>query len=112
MSTKRIDAYEIYCDCCGTQHEGGDYTIWVHASDGIEDAKASDWFERTERTVIEPPSEQHPFGKASYTTVELLCPDCQKCDVCKSPHAYEVDDHLVCQDHEDHDFTANEGGAA
>ncbi|NKV12611.1 hypothetical protein GS909_20005 [Rhodococcus hoagii] len=62
--------------------------------------------------MIEPPSEQHPFGKASYTTVELLCPDCQKCDVCKSPHAYEVDDHLVCQDHEDHDFTANEGGAA
>ncbi|NKV12612.1 hypothetical protein GS909_20010 [Rhodococcus hoagii] len=39
MSTKRIDAYEIYCDCCGTQHEGGDYTIWVHASDGIEDAR-------------------------------------------------------------------------
>lgn len=111
MSTKRIDAYEIYCDGCGDQYDSGEFTIWVDADRGIENAVASDWFERTESTGSEPPSEEFPRGRSFCTTVELLCPSCKTCDVCRAPDAYEVDDHLVCEDHEDHDFTANEGGA-
>lgn len=109
MSTKRIDAYEIYCDGCGTQHDSGEFTIWVDASQGVEDAVASDWFERTESTGSEPPSEEFPRGRSFCTTVELLCPRCKTCDVCRAPDAYEVDDHLVCEDHEDHDFTRGGG---
>lgn len=34
----------------------------------------------------------------------LLCPDCQHCEVCGTGRAYEIDDHLLCPEHEGHEF--------
>lgn len=50
---------------------------------------------------------------ASVLTTRALCRGCQVCEVCGSGDAYDIDDHLVCEDHEDHDFEiAKLGGRA
>lgn len=108
MSTKRIDAYEIYCDDCGDRFES-EFTIWVDAADGIAEAVGSDWFERTEVERKIPPSVEHPRGLTIERTVELICPSCPwRCDVCKEIGAYEVGGHLVCDEHEDHNFEGDD----
>ena len=71
----------------------------------IEDATNNgEWFDRFRLVRIEPPTEDYPREQRVYETVELLCRKCQTCDVCGDSEAYEMGDHLVCEDHEDHEF--------
>lgn len=89
-----IAMYQARCTSCGyIVEEYGDFSAWgdpdTPRNDVVENCE---WFERFEN------------GELLY----LLCPKCQKCDVCGADDAHDVngDDHLVCVDHEDHDFAA------
>lgn len=102
--------YIAVCDRCQTEAEYCEYTAFGDAGEAVERAEGEcDWFERTVVDTVYPPSEEHPRGLRSYKTIELLCRNCQKCDVCGGDPAYEVDDHLVCEKHENHEFDTTEG---
>jgi len=80
-----VTMYQARCTNCGvTEDEYGDFSCmdsdmvicWVVENGG--------WFEGSDK---------------------LLCPECQRCEVCGSDRAHESDEHLVCEAHEGHDFT-------
>lgn len=85
-----VTMYQARCTNCGAIEEDyGDYSCW-----GEPDIPITD--------VVE----NHGWAQLDETD-ELLCTDCQNCAVCSSPNAYAHEDgkHVVCDDHEDHDFT-------
>lgn len=101
----QIASYQARCTECGyIQTEYGDFSGFDNPDRAIEDVAENGWFERSRITKVLPPDDQHPHGRQIVETVALLCLDCQKCEVCDVSPAYEVDGHLVCDDHEDHDF--------
>lgn len=110
MSTKEVTYHQAQCDKCQEIYEGDEYTAWGDPGMAVEDATNNgDWFERMRLIRIEPPTDDFPHERRVYETVELLCRRCQKCDVCSTDMLVtrsEVDDnHLVCVDHEEHEFT-------
>lgn len=91
-----ITMYQARCTSCGNVYETGDTIVaWSEYIVAIE--HATDWGEW--------------FGVWSGGTITaLLCPACQHCEVCGAGRAYEIDGHLVCEDHEDNDFSASVAG--
>jgi hypothetical protein len=109
MSIKEVSFYVAECDRCGEKHDHYEFSAWSDHGQARDVAVDDGWFDRDRLVRLEPPSEEFPRGRGFYETVELVCPDCQTCDVCGSKDAWQEDGHLVCEDHEDHDFDA-EGG--
>lgn len=97
-----ITMYQARCTGCGTvEDDYGEYAAWSDPSTPVDSVIENDgWLGRWDK----------PTGRISATGREimelstLLCPRCQKCEVCGDASAYVVDDHAVCEDHEDHDF--------
>ena len=85
LMINEVTYYQVQCDSCGTNETGSDYSAWACDGTAIDDAVNHEWFNRW----------PDPY---------LLCPKCQKCEVCGA-QGYEVDEHLVCEDHEDHEFS-------
>ncbi|SLI88012.1 Uncharacterised protein [Mycobacteroides abscessus subsp. massiliense] len=104
-----ITMYQARCTSCGTVvDEYGDYSCM---DDGAVVEHVRDylgWFEVTRRELSPTPGMP---TRVIVHTVELLCPQCQRCEVCRASEAYEIDDHLVCADHEAHDFSVAEAGS-
>lgn len=88
-SVHEVTYYQARCTECGrVEDDYGDFSAWGDPEMPHEVVTShSDWFS------------PHRVG-----FVVLLCPDCQRCEVCGNEQAYEVGDHLVCDEHEDHDF--------
>lgn len=85
MSIKEVTMYQAICDECKNGHESScGSTCWPDESWAIEQAGYDDWFYDSKINRV-------------------LCPGCQKCEVC-GESGYEINDHLVCDNHEDHDF--------
>ena len=101
-SVHEVTYYQARCTKCGyICDDYGDFTAYGDPGSPIEEVTAAGWFARyvpTGRTT----STGYPETELS----ELLCEECQKCEVCRADRAYEVDDHLVCADHEGHEFEA------
>lgn len=105
MAFKEKTFYQAVCDKCGEEYEGGEFQWWYDQDQAADNARDdSGWFERKRVIKRLPPSATHPIGSTVYQTVELICDSCQTCDVCGTKPAYELDDHLVCEEHEDHVF--------
>lgn len=102
MTIKEVTYFIAVCDGCKEDADYGDFTAWGDSSSAVEMA-GDDWFERTKVVKEIPQCEDHPLGQKIIETVELLCPACQKCEIC-GEKGYQMDDHLVCDEHEDHDF--------
>lgn len=101
MGVKEVTFYSVFCDRCKEGYEGGEFTAWGEESHAIDDAvEYADWFARWV-----PNGKLTSNGYPAHDLAELICPGCQKCEVCGSDDAYEANDHLVCQGHEDHDFS-------
>lgn len=100
-----VTYWQARCTKCGhICDEYGDYTAFGDAESAIEHVTdCGEWFSRW--TYEPAPTADNPRARIG-DLVELLCEDCQQCEVCGSKTAYEHDDHLVCADHEGHDFSA------
>jgi hypothetical protein len=104
-----VPGYQARCTKCGyIETEYGDYSSWDDPDTPIEWVRDNyDWFERTRDEPA--PTPDNP-RRVIVHTVELLCTDCQTCDVCGSTDKVHVsdndDNHMVCGDHEDHEFEA------
>lgn len=83
-AVEAVTYYQARCTTCGTRAEYDEFTAFGDAGTAIERAtEECEWWSQD---------------------TELLCRDCQKCEVCQAPRAYDIGDHLVCVDHEDHEF--------
>ncbi|AVP42369.1 hypothetical protein SEA_MISHA28_70 [Mycobacterium phage Misha28] len=104
-----VTYYRARCTKCGyIETDYGGFSAYSDAGSAIDHVlDAADWFGRSA-----PTGELIDFGGGRmgqrYQLVELLCPDCQRCEVCGSDKAYPIDEHLVCEQHEGHEFA---GGA-
>lgn len=100
----RIDMYQARCTNCGRIcDEYGDYSAMGDVQQCI-DALASysdEWFVRYIRLPL--PRTDVPSA-VQLEVDELLCPKCQHCEVCGVKQAYVFDEHMICAEHEDHDF--------
>ncbi len=98
----RIDMYQARCTTCGyIETEYGDYSGFGDVMSCVEFLEDCEWFARYRH---EPkPTPDNPRAIVVHVE-ELLCPKCQRCEVCGAEHAYEVNDHLVCEEHEGHEF--------
>jgi hypothetical protein len=87
----KVTMYQARCTTCGyIETDYGDFSAWEQPDIPVTDVVENiGWFVRYDN---------------SFDPVELLCLDCQSCEVCGSDRAYEHDDHLVCDEHEGHDF--------
>jgi hypothetical protein len=98
----RIDMYQARCTNCGyVETEYGDFSGFddvQYCIDTLEDS----WFARYR---YEPkPRPDCPNARIAHLE-ELLCPSCQKCEVCGAERVYPNEaERLVCAEHEDHDF--------
>lgn len=106
MGIREVTFYQAVCDRCGSPHDDGEYSAWDDGSLAIEAAADYGWFGRTKVVASSPPDEKNPFGRTILETVEVVCDSCATCDVCGEKGAYEFDNHLVCDEHEDHEFDA------
>lgn len=88
-----VTMYQARCTSCGyVETEYGDFAAWADEDTARNDVVEAGWFEKFEDGQL----------------VDLLCLSCLKCDVCGAVDARDVndDEHLVCAEHEDHDFAA------
>lgn len=104
--THQVPSWQAKCTSCGTINEDYyDFSAWHDPEGAIEFVRDNlDWFERTRS---EPSPTTDMPNRVIVHTVELLCPDCQHCEVCRAEKAYPSPDggeHLVCDQHEGHDF--------
>lgn len=98
-----VTLYQAGCTSCGAVVDDyGDYSC-------LQDDEAVGyvcdrlgWFETTRSEST--PTPEMP-NLVTVHTVELLCPDCQRCEVCGAMSPAEIDEHLVCVEHEDYDFS-------
>ncbi|SNS59405.1 hypothetical protein [Rhodococcoides kyotonense] len=88
MSAVEVTYYIAKCDECGhtadTDDYGGEFSAFADHGTAIE-MLSDDWFTDGDGDI---------------------CPSCTKCEVCETKPAYRADDHMVCEEHEDHDFNA------
>lgn len=95
--------------CGRIEDDYGDFAGWIDGDIPIEHVTEyydEPWLKRERVVKVIPRDDTYPYDRRVYELVELLCPDCIRkrgCEVCGEP-AYAVDEHLVCEDHEDHDF--------
>lgn len=102
-SVNEVTMYQARCTTCGViQDEYGNFSAYGDFQNCLDDVvNNSDWFARW--TYIPAPTTDNPRNRIG-TLEDLLCPNCQRCEVCNSEHCYEHDGHLVCDEHEDHIF--------
>lgn len=104
-SVEAVTYWRARCTTCGTDAQYSEYSAFDNAGSAIEAARDDcEWFERARNEPA--PTPDNPRRTISHT-VELLCRDCQRCDVCGADDASVIDEgepHLVCAEHEDHDF--------
>lgn len=95
-----VTMYQARCTHCGrVETDYGDYTAMGDPHAPIEQVTEFwGWWEVVEWTP-DPNRAEVPNARVG-ETVELLCPNCQECEVCGA-RAYPLDSHLVCEDHED-----------
>lgn len=95
-----VTMYQARCTNCGTiEDDYGDYSAWSDAGSPIESVTENDgWF-----SVWTPNGNLTSNGYPARDLTELLCPKCQKCEVCGADDARDVngEDHLVCVEHEE-----------
>lgn len=98
-----VTLYQAGCTSCGTVVDDyGDYSC-LESGDAVSYVReVFGWFETTRD---EPSATPEMPNRVIVHTVELLCPDCQRCEVCGAVNPTETDGHLVCVDHEDYDFS-------
>lgn len=99
----RIDMYQARCTNCGViETEYGDYSAYDDVMMCIESVEChtDPWFVRSARL----PLPRTDDVRVQLEIDELLCPNCQRCEVCDSREAYAMDDRLVCDEHEEHVF--------
>lgn len=103
---REVTMYQARCTNCGLiVDDYGDFSCMDDDS-VINEVRGRGWFERTRE---EPSPTLNNPDRIIVHTVELLCPDCQACDVCGATdkvHVSDDDEHMVCGDHEDHEFEA------
>ncbi|BBX30504.1 hypothetical protein B7435_30070 [Mycolicibacterium peregrinum] len=104
QAVHQVTMYQARCTSCGTVEEDyGDFGALRDAGDAISHVVADGWFERTRNEAG-----QRADGTPCIVvhTVELLCPNCQKCEICDNAKAHpdEEGEHMVCQQHENHVF--------
>lgn len=98
-----VTMYQARCTNCGTiEDDYGDFSAWSDSGTPIEQVCDNGWFSRW--SYVPNPTPDTPRGRIG-TLEELLCENCQHCEVCGGKRAYEIEDHLVCADHEGHNFT-------
>ncbi|MDM3950335.1 hypothetical protein [Mycobacteroides abscessus] len=104
-----ITMYQAQCTLCGTVVDDyGDYSCMDDDAVIGYVCESLGWFEVTRREPA--PTVERP-NLVIVHTVELLCPDCQRCEVCGAMNPAEIDEHLVCVVHEAHDFSVAEAGS-
>lgn len=108
-----VTYWRARCTSCGAYAEYYEFGAFSDFGSAIEAARDEcEWFDRV---ACEPaPTADNPRRQLC-RTVELLCRDCQRCEVCGSSPAYVLDDgepHVVCEGHEDHDFDSQATPAA
>lgn len=107
MSLDEHVFYQAVCDKCGAKDENGEFQWWYDEQQATENAtEYGDWFERTRLIKTIEPDSEHRYPRFIYETVELICESCKACDVCGTKPAYvgDAENHLICEDHEDHEF--------
>lgn len=86
---REVTMYQARCTECGTVVDDyGDFSAWADPDTPRNSVVENDgWFERFVNNEL----------------VDLLCPTCQRCDVCGADDAHDVngDERLLCADHED-----------
>lgn len=100
----RIDMWQARCTNCGyIETDYGDYNAWADPGTSIESVTEAGWFSRW--SYAPNPTPDNPRGKTG-TLEELLCGGCQECEVCGAKPASGVNglEHLVCPEHEEHEF--------
>lgn len=96
---REVPMYQAQCTSCGALEDDyyGEYSGLCDAKEAIDYVTSEcGWWAPDQSSPTDfPPS-------------ELLCPACQKCHVCGAGRCYPHDDgkHAVCEQHEDHDFSA------
>ncbi|WP_065286685.1 hypothetical protein [Mycolicibacter kumamotonensis] len=99
-----VTYYQARCTECGViEDDYGDYSAWSDAGTAIDNVCDNDWF-----AIYEPDGSTTVTGRPAQVLTKLLCPQCQHCEVCGNERAYAVDEHLVCEEHEDHEFTEDD----
>ncbi|WP_078344044.1 hypothetical protein [Mycobacteroides chelonae] len=97
-----IAMYQAQCTSCGTVVDDyGDYSCMDDDAVVSYVCESLGWFEVTRRELSPTPGMP---TRVIVHTVELVCPDCQRCEVCGALNPAEIDEHLVCVNHEDHNF--------
>jgi hypothetical protein len=94
-----VTLYQARCTNCGyIEDDYGEFSA-MGAGQAIE--AVTDYMDWFARWVVD----SREAGTVKSHMEELLCPKCQRCEVCNAEKAYPIDgDHLVCEDHEDYDF--------
>ncbi|QFG09087.1 hypothetical protein I5J49_gp59 [Mycobacterium phage ThulaThula] len=100
-----VTFHRARCTKCGyIETDYGDFGAMSDAGSAIDHVLDAEWFGRSA-----PTGELVDIGGRMvrrHQLVELICPDCQRCEVCGTAKAYPIDEHLVCAEHEDHEFEA------
>lgn len=106
MSWEAKEFVRPVCDRCAKKGDSDEYTWWEDEAVAEEQYGEIDWFFRSRLIRVERSDKAPWMDRRYYETIEIVCPDCLVCEVCgeKENGAYEVDDHLVCGEHEDHEF--------
>lgn len=92
-----VTMYQARCTSCGyIEEDYGDFSAWGQPDIPVTDVVDNrDWFALSVEGEVK----------------VLLCPDCCQCEVCGSEECYSADGHLVCEDHEGHDWKEDDGDA-
>ncbi|SLC01141.1 hypothetical protein [Mycobacteroides abscessus] len=97
-----ITMYQAQCTSCGAiVDDYGDYSCMADDAVVSYVRESLGWFEVTRRELSPTPGMP---TRVIVHTVELLCPECQRCEVCGALAPAEIDEHLVCVDHKAHAF--------
>ncbi|AEL98217.1 hypothetical protein PBI_BIGNUZ_54 [Mycobacterium phage BigNuz] len=103
-----VTCYRARCTKCGyIETDYGEFGAMHDEGSAIDHVlDAYDWRGRTEETGELVELRPGRFVQRRQL-VELICPNCQRCEVCGTAKAYPIDEHLVCEQHEGHDFGAS-----
>jgi hypothetical protein len=87
MSVHEVTYYQAKCDGCGhIEDDYGDFSAWSDPGSPFDSLPDAGWLTSNSRD---------------------LCENCvrkEPCEVCKAVDSYIVDEHIVCEEHEGHEF--------